>query len=170
MTHVPNLNRLLREALVDVKRSLQGLHEGPGSRPRARVYDALGVCKDMYSKWLNTEEPDRVPPLLMFLAIGNITDNPEPLAALARHWGSGYRVLPLEAHEAGPEKSRQILADHAGTSGALSAGIAGALGGEQSPGVIDADEAERLLPEAESNALAAQRTLDNLRRIAAGRI
>jgi hypothetical protein len=169
MFHIPNLPRLLREAVVDVKRALQGLHEGPGAKPRERVYSPLGVGKDLYSKWLNTEEPDRLPPLAMFMAIGNISDNPEPLAALARHWGSGYRVLPLEGLEATPAASQQILADHAGPSGSLSAGLAGALGDDQTPGVVDMDEALRLLPDAEENALAAQRTVEKLRRIALGR-
>lgn len=167
MCKSPNLPRLLRESVVDLKRALQGLHEGPGAKPRERVYGPLGLGKDLYSKWLNTEEMDRMPPLMMFLAIGNITDNPEPLAALARHWGSGYRVLPAEAEPASGVASQQLLADHAGPSGSLSAELSQAL---RNDGMVDADEANRALDAAQENLLAAQRTVDHLQRIARGQV
>lgn len=153
---------LLRVATVDIKRALQGLHEGPGAKPRDQVHGPLGLGKDLYSKWLNTEELDRLPPLMYFLAIGNITDDPEPLAALARHWGSGYRVVPLVAHEATPAESQSILAQHAGPSGSLSAALSAALAGDN---IIDAGEARATLRQAQDNLVAAQRTLAQLQRL-----
>nr|WP_320132374.1 hypothetical protein [uncultured Holophaga sp.] len=167
MYKLASVIRRLRKAEEDIKAALQAMHRGPGGMPRDVVYGGLGIGKDLYNKWLNQDELTRLPPLMMFVAIGGITDDPGPLEALARHYGTGYRVVPADGsghpQERGAvEDGVKILADHAGVAGALSARLAKDLDDGVSP-----EEAYADLELAEINMVTAQRTYQRLRRIAA---
>jgi hypothetical protein len=147
-----------RVFVLEIKETLWIPHRGPSAMPRKAVWSAIGRTEGWYSHVLNLDELDWLPDVVDLRKIANVTGNREPLRVLVRWMGESLVEEP--ATSPFEMLAATVQADDAFTS---------QLSKDLADGVLDRDEAKRLVPKAEARLNQSQKAVDALRRQAGRR-
>jgi len=147
-----------RVFVLEIKEALWIPHRGASAMPRKAVWSVIGRTEGWYSHVLNLDELDWLPDVVDLRKIANVTGNREPLRVLVRWMGESLAddavTSPFEM------LAETVEADDAFTS---------QLSKDLADGVLDRDEAKRLVPRAEARLHQSQKAVDALRKQAGRR-